>query len=73
METMKWINLNDSIPIIKGLYMCYIPKGKRFYEHYAEYWWDGTDFRDGDTLFKGVCGGRRITNYITHWMIIKKP
>ena len=72
-SAMVWNDISKIKPINKGLYYCFIPESKRYHEHISEYWFDGNGFRDGDTLFKGKFGGSKITEYITHWLIIEKP
>ena len=72
MKKMEWIS-TKTLPVIKGFYYCFIPECKEYHKHIAEFYFDGVDFRDGNSwpfFGNGRMGGKKITDYITYYMII---
>lgn len=73
---MEWNKIEDGLPPKEGFYECYFPESKMYEEHHDEYWFDGENFRSGDT-FKFWTDtrmhGDAINKYISHWMKIERP
>jgi len=76
---MEWkeIKSNNDLPKKEGFYECYFPESKVYKEHHSENWFDGNEFRDGDSWKIFYTDqrkyGRAITKYISHWMKIERP
>jgi hypothetical protein len=75
---MEWkeIKSNNDFPKKEGFYECYCPESKMFKESHSEFWFDGENFRDGDSLKLWTdirMTGRKINKYISHWMKIERP
>lgn len=70
---MNWTKIKESLPKEPGFYECYFPESKMFRVGHCEFWFDGKDFRDGDSIFGGRKSGKRINNFLSHWMKIEHP
>ena len=63
---MEWIPISKK-PTENGKYMCFVPDCKHYNKHWAEYHWDGENFRDNTYI-----GRDRIVE-ASHYMIIVEP
>ncbi len=63
---MEWIPVTKK-PSEKKKYMCFVPECEDYNKHWAEYYWDGENFRDNTYL-----GKNRIVE-VSHYMIIEEP
>jgi hypothetical protein len=63
---MEWIPISKK-PTENGKYMCFVPDCKHYNKHWAEYHWDGENFKDNTYL-----GRDRIVE-VSHYMIIVEP
>jgi hypothetical protein len=63
---MEWIPVTKK-PSEKKKYMCFVPECDDYNKHWAEYYWDGENFRDNTYL-----GKNRIVE-ASHYMIIEEP
>ena len=76
---MEWkeIKNNNDLPKKEGFYECYFQESKEYGEHHSERWFDGNEFRSGNS-WKFLWTdqrmyGKAITKYISHWMKIERP
>jgi len=73
---MEWIDIEKELPKKEGFYLCYRPESKIYRESYDDTWFDGKDFRDGDSLRIWTdtrMYGHKVNKFISHWMKIIKP
>jgi len=64
---MKWIKITKKTSLEKGKYICYVPKCKRYNEHWDIYYWDGSNFIDNGYI------GRGQAVEASHYILMEKP
>lgn len=71
---MEWTHIS-TLPKDKGFYQCYFKADENWNEGIYEYWFNGTDFVDGNSwrFFNARCYGKKITNEVSHWVKLTYP